>query len=189
VSINIYVGTGSRYESDEDAGVSHFLEHLFFKGTERRPTAQEISETIEGVGGILNAATDREVTVYWAKVARPHFSLAMDLLTDMLRHSIFDADELEKERKVVLEELSMVNDAPERRVETLTREGILDYVARQYVPNNTVVSVAGDITHEEVVDMLALGFGDWEAGTPTTWYPAVEANSLPRLGVQYWRSR
>jgi predicted Zn-dependent peptidase len=194
-------------------GVSHFLEHLFFKGTERRPTAQEISETIEGVGGILNAATDREVTVYWVKVARPHFTLAMDLLIDMLRHSRFDPEELEKERRVVLEELAMVNDAPERRVDSLidelcwpqqplgrevvgtresvlalTRDRVLDYVARQYVPNNCVVSVAGDITHEEVVEALAAGLDDWRASMPSSWYPAIEANGLPRLGVEYRRS-
>ena len=213
VSVNVYIATGSRYESDEDAGISHFLEHLFFKGSERRPTAKEISEAIEGVGGILNAATDRELTVYWVKVARPHFALAVDILVDMLRHPLFAPEEIEKERKVVLEELAMVNDAPERRVETLidevcwphqplgrevagtresvlalTRDQILAYVARQYVPNNTVISIAGDIVHEEVVEMLSAALDDWGRGTPSTWYPAVEADGQPRLGLEYWRS-
>ena len=96
VCLSIFVGAGSRYEDDAMAGASHFIEHLVFKGTRRRPSAKDISEAIEGVGGILNAATDRELTVYWCKVARPHFPLAVDILVDMLRFPVFDPAELEK---------------------------------------------------------------------------------------------
>ena len=84
VSIAFFVGAGSRYEPPELAGVSHFVEHLPFKGTEKWPTARDVSEAVEGVGGIMNASTDREVTVFWCKVARPHFRTAMDVLLDML---------------------------------------------------------------------------------------------------------
>src|SRR5947199_7609179 len=84
VSISIFVGAGSRYESDEIAGVSHFLEHMLFKGTDRRPTPREIAEAIEGVGGVMNAATDKELTVYWAKVPVDHFSIALDVLLDQI---------------------------------------------------------------------------------------------------------
>src|SRR5438477_4908508 len=112
VSISFFVGAGSRYEEDPEAGVSHYLEHMLFKGTERRPTPQEISEAIEGVGGVTNAATDKELTVYWAKVGDQHFDLAFDVLADCLRHSLFDAREIEKERAVIIEELAMVEDSP-----------------------------------------------------------------------------
>src|SRR5436190_8519802 len=97
-SVSIFVGAGSRYEGDELAGVSHFLEHMLFKGTERRPTPREISEEIEGVGGIMNAATDKELTVYWCKVGHQHFGRAFDVMVDNIRHSIFEPVEIEKER-------------------------------------------------------------------------------------------
>ena len=105
VSVSLYVGAGSRYETPEEAGLSHLLEHLLFKGTERRPSAQEISEIIDSVGGVMNAGTDRELTVYYAKVARPHFQRAADVLADMIRNPLIQPEELEKERKVVIEEL------------------------------------------------------------------------------------
>src|SRR6476619_1986038 len=100
VAVSVYVGTGSRYETDEEAGMSHLLEHLLFKGTPKRPTAQAISEAIDSVGGVMNAGTDRELTVYYAKVAAPHFGLAADVLMDMIRNASMAPEELEKERKV-----------------------------------------------------------------------------------------
>ncbi|MCJ7792222.1 MAG: insulinase family protein, partial [Dehalococcoidia bacterium] len=90
VCLAIFVGAGSCYESKEEAGISHFAEHLFFKGTERRPTSKEISEDIEGVGGIINGGTDKEVTVFWCKVASYHFPIALDVLSDLLLNSRFD---------------------------------------------------------------------------------------------------
>jgi len=98
-------GTGSRYETDPEAGVSHFIEHLLFKGTQKRATAREISTAIESVGGILNGGTDRELTLYWCKVAQHHFELALDVLADMLLHSKFDPQDIEKERQVIIEEI------------------------------------------------------------------------------------
>ncbi len=96
VSIGMFLGTGSRYETDAQAGISHFIEHLCFKGTHKRATAREISETIEGTGGMLNGGTDKELTVYWCKVAQPHCSLALDVLADMLLNSRFDREDIEK---------------------------------------------------------------------------------------------
>src|SRR3989304_3688088 len=103
VSAGLFLGVGSRYESAAAAGVSHFIEHLLFKGTIRRPTSREISETIEGVGGILNGGTDKELTVYWCKVAKLHFPIALDLLVDMMLNSRFEPEEIEKERQVVVD--------------------------------------------------------------------------------------
>src|SRR5581483_11964717 len=106
-TVALFYGMGSRYERAEEQGIAHLVEHMLFKGSERYPTAQRISETIEGVGGILNAATDKELTVYWAKVASRHTDLAFDLLTDMVQRPLFEPEELEKEKKVVLEELGL----------------------------------------------------------------------------------
>src|SRR2546430_3205876 len=122
VSINIFIGAGSRYESDAIAGVSHFLEHMLFKGTKRRPTAREISEEIEGIGGIMNAGTDKELTVYWAKVGDHRFAATLDILADSLLNSLLDQEELEKERGVILEELAMTEDSPADIVNILIDE-------------------------------------------------------------------
>ena len=117
VSISIYVGAGSRYETPPEAGLSHFVEHLCFKGTERRPTAREISEVIDGVGGILNAGTDRELTVYYCKVALPHLELALDVLVDMLRNPLFVPEEvdqfIERHRPQPVSEAAQVGEGTE----------------------------------------------------------------------------
>src|SRR5689334_19624845 len=122
VGIAYFFAVGSRYEAAEESGVSHFIEHMLFKGSENYPTAQAISETIEGVGGILDAATDREVTAYSAKVASRHLELALELLADMVLRPRFDATELEKERRVIVEELSMYHDSPQDWVHVLADE-------------------------------------------------------------------
>lgn len=210
VAVSLYVGAGSRYETSEEAGISHLLEHLVFKGTTKRPTAQEISELIDGVGGVLNAGTDRELTVYYAKVARPHFERAADVLTDMLRDPLILEAELEKERKVVIEELASIGDSPaqlvdvlldatmwpdqplgrdvagtEASVSGLKRGATLDYLKRQYVPNNLVVSVAGAIEHDEVVQFMHHALSDWKRGEPSSWFPAVNGQHSARVAVMY----
>ena len=209
VCITIFIGAGSRYELPEQAGLSHFVEHLCFKGTERRPTSKEISETIDGIGGVLNGGTDKELTVYWVKVARPHYLVALDLLVDMLRNSKFDPVEMENERKVIIEELNMSMDSPQSRVDTLidevvwpnqalgrdvagskdtvsaiNRQTILGHVSRLYLPGNSVISVAGDISHDEVVDSIAKAFGDWPNGVAGDWSPAEDSQDTPRLKVE-----
>ncbi len=210
VAVSCYVGAGSRYETDEQAGLSHFVEHLCFKGTERRPTPLAVSEAIDSVGGILNAATDRELTVYYCKVGRPHFELALDVLADLILHPLFQPEEAEKERQVIIEELAMVADSPvqqvdilldetlwpnqplgrdvagsEASVSALSRQMALDYLHRQYVPNNAVVSVAGAITHEETIARVAEALGDWARGEPGTWFPALDGQEAPRAALKY----
>ena len=209
VSMGIFIGAGSRYESDEIAGVSHFLEHLLFKGTKGWPTAREISEAVEGVGGSMNASTDREMTVLWSKVAEPHFRLALSVLVDMVLNPLLDATEMDKEREVVLEELRMVNDYPTNRLDLLidevlwpsqpmgrdvagTQESVknitqgqtLDYLRRQYTPSNAVVAVAGDISHAEVVDMLGEAFTEWVPEEAMSWYPVQDGQGTPRIRVE-----
>lgn len=210
VAVSVYVGAGSRYENDEEAGLSHLLEHLLFKGTKKRPTAQEISELIDSVGGAMNAGTDRELTVYYAKVARPHFDRAADVLTDMVRNALNLPEEVEKERKVVIEELASVADSPaqivdllldatiwpgqplgrdvggtEASVKALTRDAADAYMRQQYVPNNMVVAVAGAIEHDEIVAFVDGALGDMPVGSPSPWIRAVSDQREPRLAVQY----
>src|SRR5207253_2153066 len=163
VSISVFLGAGSRYESDDIAGVSHFLEHMLFKGTRRRPSAREISEEIEGIGGVMNAGTDKELTVYWAKVGDHRFAHTLDILADSLLNSLLDPTELEKERQVILEELAMTEDSPADMVNIMidevvwphqplgrdtggtpdsvkktTRNEVVRYLEQLYVPQNTV---------------------------------------------------
>src|ERR1700682_4540046 len=118
-SLVLMFGGGSRQEDDRLGGVSHFIEHLFFKGTKRRPTSKEIAEAIEGVGGVINASTDKEVTTYWTRVPADHLELAIDVLFDIVTDSKLTADDIERERMVILEELKMYQDLPQDYVHSL----------------------------------------------------------------------
>src|ERR671936_730390 len=209
VSISIFIGAGSRYESDEIAGVSHFLEHMLFKGTQRRPTAREISEEIEGIGGVMNAGTDKELTVYWAKVGDHRFAATLDILADSLLNSLLDVQELEKERQVILEELAMTEDSPADMVNILIdevvwphqplgrdtggtpdsvkaikRADVIRYMEQLYVPQNTVVAIAGNVSDAEVLDRVGEFLGDWQPRPFGTWFPAEIPNDTPRLRLR-----
>ena len=209
ISMVICVGAGSRYESDELAGVSHFIEHLPFKGTESWPTARAVSEAIEGVGGVMNASTDREMTVFWCKVARLHYKTAFAVLMDMVLNSRLDPEEVEKEREVIQEELRMTYDQPSYRVDLLIDEAmwpdqamgrdvggtletvadiqqkdIREYMHQQYNPANTVVAVAGNVTHEEVVGMLAETTRDWKPLESLDWELATDNVEGPLVKVE-----
>ena len=210
VSMCVFVGVGSRYESDEEAGLSHFLEHILFKGTESRPEPQQISAAIEGVGGIINAATEHELTVYWCKVAQPYFQDSLALLFDILRNSLHEPDSIEKERHVIFEELGMINDYPGYKVEALidamlwpghplgrdiggtresvggiTRDMILDFVSAYYTPDNIVVSVAGNVSHDDVVAQVERLSEGWEVGGRNEWLPYRGEQCAAQSKVEY----
>jgi len=209
VCLVILVGAGSCFENEEQAGISHFAEHLLFKGTQRRPTSKEISQDIEGVGGMINGATDKELTIYWCKVAAPHFPIAIDVLSDLLLNSLFDSKEIERERQIISEEISMSMDLPPQRISMLidellwpeqplgrevigyretissiTREQILNYVARRYIPNNTVLSIAGNIQHEEAVAQIENLFGKWATGEVMTDYITNARQKKARMRIE-----
>ena len=209
VSVCIFIGVGSRYETETQAGISHFIEHLLFKGTPKRPTSREVSETIEGVGGILNGGTNKELTVYWCKVAQSHFPLVLDVLVDMLLHSKFDPQDIERERQVIIEEIHMSKDSPIQRVDMLidellwynhplgrdiagskesvtaiTRDMMLDYREGQYTPNNTVITIAGDIQHQEMVTAVSQALGNWANRQSGSGYLAYEEQQAQRLFVE-----
>ncbi|WP_027718236.1 M16 family metallopeptidase [Desulfovirgula thermocuniculi] len=182
VVLGIWVNVGSRDESPAVAGVSHFIEHMMFKGTARR-TAREIAEALDAVGGQLNAFTTKEYTCYYARVLDEHLDLAIDVLEDMLFHSRFAAEDIEREKNVIIEEIKMYEDAPDELVHDvfattiwqghslgrpiigtaevigrLTRQEILNYYRRHYCPQNMVVAVAGNIDPARVLEKLRAVF-------------------------------
>ena len=210
VGLAFLVGAGSCYENEREAGISHFAEHLFFKGTRRRPTAREISQDIEGVGGIINASTDKELTIFWCKVASEHCDIALDVLSDLLLDSLFDGREMEKERQVVIEEINMNRDLPQQRVGAVidellwpgqplgrevagTKETVLKmkrgdvvrYVAGRYGANNAVVSVAGGIEHERAVAQIERLLGGWSAGEISADYLSGDSQTEPSVRTEY----
>ena len=210
VSISVFIGVGSRYESTERAGVSHFVEHMVFKGTTRRPAPGEISAIIEATGGLLNAGTEQEMTVFWCKVAEPHFQDSLDLLIDMLRDSLLDPEGIEKERMVVLDELGLINDNPGSKVDALTdqmlwpdhplgrdiggtkesvagitRDMLLEHIERYYTPSNTVVSVASNIPHHKVVRKVEALCDGWPTSTAPDWTPFTHTQSAPQSRLEY----
>jgi len=209
VCLGFFIGVGSRYEAEQEAGISHFIEHLLFKGTQKRATAREISEAIEGVGGILNGGTGKESTSYWCKVPKPHLPLALDVLVDILLHSRFDAAEIEKERRVITEEINMSKDSPSEQVNllidellwprhplgrdiagrkesvaTITRDRMLDYLSEHYQPNNTVITIAGDVQHRDMVTTISQALGDWSSQHPRQAYSAYKGHTVRRLQAE-----
>jgi predicted Zn-dependent peptidase len=204
------IGVGSRHETDSESGISHFVEHMVFKGGRRYPTARDVSEAIEGVGGVLNAATDREATVFWTRVPTAKLGLAVSVLSDMLLSPALDADEVVKERQVVIEELRMYQDNPqdyvqiafdalmwpdhplgwdvagrEETVLSFTAEDCRDHLEKHLLPSTLVVSVAGGFETVDAMELIDEAIGPWAAGpraAPPAALPAT-APSGPRLRV------
>lgn len=186
VSMGVWLATGSRFEEEYNHGVSHFIEHLMFKGTARR-SAKDIAEIVDAVGGQLNAFTAKECTCYYLKVLDSHADLAMDILSDMLLASKFAEEDIERERQVVLEEVHMYEDSPDELVhdihldtvwpvhplgrnilgttdsiERFNRDSVMKYYHDFYTPDNLVIAAAGNISHEEFVGLVARYFSDFK---------------------------
>lgn len=183
VSIGLWIESGSRYEGINNNGISHFIEHMLFKGTEKR-SARDIADEIDSIGGQINAFTSKECTCFYIKILDNHIDLGIDLLQDMLFNSQFDEVEIEKEKNVIIEEINMYEDSPEelvhdllaknlfnshplsypilgskKSVRSLTRESILDYFYTHYNPENIVISVVGNIDERELTKSLERNFG------------------------------
>lgn len=195
VSLGAWVGVGTRHEEAEINGISHLLEHMAFKGTEKR-SPQAIAEEIEAVGGVLNAYTSRENTAYYAKVLADDVPLSVDILSDILQHSTFDAEELRREQQVVVQEIGQAHDTPDDiifdffqesaypdqpmgrpvlgtadSVNAMRRETLIDYIGQQYGPQKMVFAAAGKVDHEKLVEMVGEAFADLK--------PSVEKNEAP----------
>ena len=197
VSFGAYVATGTRNETEAETGASHFLEHMAFKGTERR-TSAEIAEEVENVGGHINAYTAREQTAYYVKLLKEDLALGADIIGDILTHSTFAAEELERERGVILQEIGQANDTPddiifdkfqetafpdqpmgrptlgfEPGIKAMTREQLTAYMTRQYAGGNTVIAAAGNLQHADVVDLVKQHFVDLPTPMPARFEPAA----------------
>jgi predicted Zn-dependent peptidase len=202
VSCFVMFAAGSRYERREESGIAHFAEHMFFKGTERRPTARDIATEIDSIGGEFNAFTGKELTGYYVKCAAETRDVALDVLVDMLRNSRFDAGEIDREKGVIVEEMNMYADTPrsyignvwdrhvygdqplgwdvigtEETVRGATRETFMGYLDRWYLPERTVVGVGGKIGDDLVARLEEL-LGDVPTGTTGAPDPVV----LPENG-------
>ena len=206
VSMGVWVGAGGRCESQAQSGVSHFLEHIVFKGTARR-TAREISQDIEGRGGDINAFTQEESTCYYARVAAPHTWQALDVLLDIVRHPRLSPSDIKKERAVIIEEIMMVRDQPHQQVEEMLgelmwkdhplgrplagtcetvraigREALLAHMRRHYVPSNMVVAFAGKVDHDSCVECVRTAFP--AAGRQAARHFAPVGKSIARKPLQ-----
>jgi len=190
VSVGIWARTGSRNETKKQAGVTHFLEHMLFKGTESR-SSLDIAMSMESVGGYLNAFTSSEYTCYYSRCLNTQLERALDVLSDMVLHPSFPDDEIEKEKKVVIEEMKMYRDSPddflfeqfsghvfkghplgrpvigyEDTVSAFSRQDLYDYMDERYQPSNLLISVAGNVDHEKVVNLVSDYFGDVTSKDP-----------------------
>lgn len=197
VSLGAYVAAGTRNETAAENGVSHFLEHMAFKGTERR-SAAEIAEEIEAVGGHINAYTAREQTAYYVKVLKEDMALGADIIGDIYCHSSFDPEELERERGVILQEIGQANDTPddiifdhfqetafpsqpmgrpvlgtEAGIRGMKRDTLTGYMKQHYTQQNTVVAAAGNLEHERFLDLVQRHFADLPTANPPAALPGV----------------
>jgi predicted Zn-dependent peptidase len=205
VAIGVWIGTGSRNENPQTNGISHFLEHMFFKGTTTR-SAKDIAESFDSIGGQVNAFTSKEYTCYYAKVLDTHAQFALDVLADMFFNSTFVEEELNKERNVVLEEIKMYDDTPddivhdllsraiygdhplgypilgtEQTLNTFTGDTLKDYIHNHYTPENVVISIAGNVS-DTFIKEVEKYFGAYESGKSaiTENIPTFHSNRLSR---------
>lgn len=201
IAMGIWVGTGSERESIQNNGISHFIEHMLFKGTKSR-TARQLAEAFDEIGGHVNAFTSKEVTCYYAKVLDQHFSIALEVLADMFYGSVFDEQEIEKEKKVIVEEIRMVEDTPDdlvhdllseasmanhslgfpvlgtvETVESFTREDLIQYKKQMYHPHRIVIALAGNLP-DDFISLIEHYFNSAEAE------PLIETREKPLFTSQ-----
>lgn len=205
VSVGLWVGMGSRYEGAEVNGICHFIEHMVFKGTRRR-SAREISQAVEGAGGYLNAFTSEETTCFHARARHDRLPELLDVLTDMVLHSVFDPAEIDKEREVIKEEIAMYLDEPqhyvqellnetlwpgqplgrpitgtEKTLDTMGRTELMAYVKSNYAAGNTVLAVAGNISHPQVLKALTPYARAFARRSCPQFTPATDGQTRPAV--------
>jgi len=209
VTVLILVKTGSKYESKENNGISHFVEHMLFKGTKKRPSPLLISGPLDSVGGIYNAETGQEYTGYYIKVSSSHLSLALDIVSDIFLNSLFKTEEIERERKVIIEEDNMYLDTPmiyidvlwnkllygnqpagwsilgpKKNIKKIDRKMLREYVKKQYVAKNTIVSVAGDIPSSTIKEVKKY-FSSVRTSSPISKPKVIEHQKKPQSLIHY----
>jgi predicted Zn-dependent peptidase len=205
VAVGVWVETGSRHEPESRAGASHLIEHLVFKGTANR-TGEDIARTMDSVGGQMDAFTTKEHTCFYVQVLDEHLPLAVELLTDILLHPLFNADELEREKSVVMQEIKMVEDTPDdvihdifaaqvwrghqlgrpilgtrESVNTFDRETILAHFREEYVPPRVIIAVGGNVTHDRAVELFDAGFNGF--GRPSAPRVSAPPTAVPGVNI------
>jgi len=210
VTILFLFGVGSRYEDVRLSGISHFLEHMFFKGTNKRPTTLDISRELDSVGAGYNAYTGEEYTGYFVRITSDHFDLGLDILTDMLFNSKFDAQEIEREKGVIVEEINMYNDEPRAKVEIIarelfygdqplgrkitgeketvtsfTREDFINYRKAYYNPSNMIVAVSGGGRENEWLEKLKTKLKEHADLEAKKFEPVEESQTEPQLAISH----
>jgi len=209
-TVIVMSGTGSRYEDKRENGLAHFLEHMFFKGTKKRPSARAISEELDGVGSVYNAFTAKERTAYYAKVSARYLDVALDVISDIFLNSTLPAQEITKERGAIIQEIDMYEDMPMRTVDnvfdelifgkehplgrtvlgpkesirTFSRKDFATYLKRNYTPLNTVVCIAGAFDEKKVLAKVTKDFGSLKHGNPPTFITFASEQNTPRVAIK-----
>ncbi len=209
-TVIVMVGAGSRYETDKNNGISHFLEHMAFKGTKKRPNAKVIAELIDGIGGEFNAFTSKEVTGYYVKSAVTHVDLCLDILSDMLQNSKLDEAEIQREKGVILEEINLYEDTPARKIgdiyegllygdtpmgwdiagrkeviKQITRKDFVDYMSSLYSADNITVVVAGGIKAKKSEEMVEKYFGNMKSFDTLRYKKLYQNQVKPALNIKH----
>ncbi len=205
----VMVGAGSRYETKKNSGISHFLEHMAFKGTEKRPSALDIASLIDGIGGEFNAFTGKEYTGYYVKAGKGNVETILDVLSDMLKHSKLDPTEIEKEKGVIIEEINLYEDMPMRKIgdiyenllygdtpmgwdiagekdiiRAITREDFVSYMQSLYSPHNMTVVIAGGIEEAQMRELVGEYFGDMAKFETIKAKPLKESQKKPQVLIR-----
>lgn len=209
-TVLVLVGAGSRYETKKNNGISHFLEHMAFKGTKSRPTYLEIASLIDGIGGEFNAFTSKEYTGYYVKAGKNNVGKTTELISDMLKNSLLDAAEIEKEKGVIIEEINLYEDTPMRHIgdiyerllygdtpmgwdtagekdiiRSLTREDFVEYMKSLYSPDNMTIVFAGGVDVEKVESLAEKHFGQIERFNTTNAIPADDNQNKPEVRISH----
>jgi len=209
-TVLIAVGVGSRYEKEKEAGLSHFIEHMMFKGTEKRPTALSISEELDAIGGEYNAFTSKDSTMYYVKVDSKHIDLALDVVSDMYLHSKIDAAEIEKEKGTIIQELNMYEDTPitdawnileellyignslgrkiignKKTVQSFERKNFMDYIRKFYTANDTVICVAGKFNEKKIKSQIKKYFSKMLKDKKSEIEKVKENQKKPELKIKF----
>lgn len=207
-SIFALVNTGSKYEKESEHGISHFLEHLFFKGTEERPTPNQIAKELDQIGGEYNAFTGKERTGFYVKVASKHFELASEILSDILINSVFSKKEIAKEKKIITQEINLYKDTPtefikevfekilygdqpagrkvigtRETIKSFDRKQIRNYFKNHYLSENTVISSAGDLSLDKVKENIETEFKNYRSGTKPQAPETIEDQERPQIKI------
>lgn len=204
------VGVGSRYEKESEAGLSHFIEHMLFKGTKKRPTTLDIAEELDAIGGEYNAFTSKDLTMYYAKADSKHVSTALDVIADMFLNSKIEPQEIEKEKGTIIQEFNMQEDDPRRTVwdvfegslygknplgrdvtgkkatiMAFARKNFVDYMKRFYLAEDTIVCVAGKFNEKEIIKKIGEYFFEMKSGKKNKFEKVKEKQKLPSIGIKF----